>query len=62
MSVLCTLDPAVQSVVSLTAILGVASLIPAQSHTLVEIDNEIIPAVFLVRQLQVKVLCAGSIG
>ena len=55
----------------LTASPGVASLIPAQSHTLVEIDREIIFTVILrpsadlfkkgCCQLQAKV-CAGSIS
>ena len=57
--------------VSLTADPGVASLIPAQSHTFVEIDHEIISTVILLPsaesfkkgccQLQVKV-CARSTG
>ena len=52
---------------SLTADLGLASLIPVQSHTLVEIDHEIISTVILLPsaesfqkgccQLQAKVLC-----
>ena len=51
---------------SLTADLGVASLIPARSHTFVEIDHEIISTVILLLkkvccQLQAKV-CAGSTG
>ena len=56
---------------SLTADPGVASLIPAKSHTLVEIDHEIISTVILLpsadsfkkgcSQLQAKV-CAGSTG
>ena len=55
----------------LTADPGVASLIPARSHTFVEIDHEIISAVILLPsaetfkkgccQLQVKV-CALSTG
>ena len=54
-----------------TADPGVASSIPAQSHTFVEIDHEIISTVILVpsaesfkkvcRQLQAKV-CARSTG
>ena len=57
--------------VSLTADPGVASLIPARSHTFVEIDHEIISTVILLPstesfkkgccQLQVKV-CARSTG
>ena len=56
--------------VSLTADPGVASLIPARSHTLVEIDHEIISTVILLPpaefkkgccQLQAKV-CARSTG
>ena len=56
---------------SLTANPGVASLIPAQSHTFVEIDHEIISTVILLPsaelfkkgccQLQAKV-CARSTG
>ena len=56
---------------SMTADPGVASLIPARSHTFVEIDYEIIPAVILLPsadsfkndccQLQGKV-CAQSTG
>ena len=56
---------------NLTAGPGVASLIPAQSHTFLEIDHEIISMVILLPsaesfkkgccQLQVKV-CARSIG
>ena len=56
---------------SLTADPGVASLIPAGSHTFVEIDHEIISAVILLPsaesfkkgccQLQVKV-CVRSTG
>ena len=55
----------------LTADPGVASLIPVQSHTFVEIDHEIISTVILLPfadsfkkgccQLQAKV-CAGSTG
>ena len=55
----------------LTADPGIASSIPAQSHTLVEIDHEIISTVILLPsaelfkkdccQLQVKV-CAQSTG
>ena len=37
----------VQSVACLTADPGIASLIPAQSHTFVEIDHEIISTVIL---------------
>ena len=57
--------------VSLTADPGVGSLIPARSHTFVEIDHEIISMVILLPptesfkkgccQLQVKV-CARSTG
>ena len=57
--------------VSLTADPGVASLIPAESHTFVEIDHEIISMVILLPsaksfkkgccQLQAKV-CARSTG
>ena len=57
--------------VSLTADKGVASLIPARSHTCVEIDYEIISTVILLTspdsfkkgccQLQAK-LCAQSTG
>ena len=57
--------------VSLTAEPGVASLIPARSHNLVEIDTEIISIVILFPstesfrkgccQLQAKV-CGGSTG
>ena len=56
---------------SLTADLGVASLIPARSHTFAEIDHEIISTVILLPsaesfkedccQLQAKV-CARSTG
>ena len=56
---------------SLTADPGVVSLIPARSHTFVEIDREIIPMVILLPttesfkkgccQLQAKV-CARSTG
>ena len=56
---------------SLTAVLGVASSIPAWSHTFVEIDHEIISTVILLPsaesfkkgccQLQAKV-CARSTG
>ena len=56
---------------SLTADPGVASLIPARSHTFMEIDHEIISTVILLPstksvmkgccQLQVKV-CARSTG
>ena len=56
---------------SLTADPGVASLIPAQSHTFMEIDHEIISTVILLPfaesfkkgcfQLQAKV-CARSTG
>ena len=56
---------------SLTADPGVGSLIPARSHTFVEIDHEIISTVILLpsaesfkkgcRQLQAKV-CARSTG
>ena len=56
---------------SLTANPGVASLIPAQSHTFVEIDHEMISTVILLPsaesfkkgccQLQAKV-CARSTG
>ena len=56
---------------SLTADPGVASLIPARSHTFVEIDHEIISTVILLPsaesfkkgccQLQAKV-CASSTG
>ena len=56
---------------SLTADPGVASSIPARSHTFVEIDHEIISTVILLPsaesfkkgccQLQAKV-CAGSTG
>ena len=56
---------------SLTAEPGVASLIPARSHTFVEIDHEIISTVILLPsaesfkmgccQLQAKV-CSGSTG
>ena len=56
---------------SLTADPGVASLIPARSHTFVEIDHEIISMVILIPspgsfkkgccQLQAKV-CARSTG
>ena len=56
---------------SLAADPGVASLIPAQSHTFVEIDHEIISTVILLPfaesfkkgycQLQAEV-CAGSTG
>ena len=56
---------------SLTADPGVARLIPARSHTIVEIDHEIISTVILLPslesfkkgccQLQVKV-CARSTG
>ena len=56
---------------SLTADPGVASLIPAQAHTFMEIDHEIISTVILLpsdesfkrgcRQLQAKV-CARSTG
>ena len=57
--------------VSLTADPGVASSIPAQSHTFVEINHEMISTIILrpsavsfkkgCSQLQVKV-CAQSIG
>ena len=57
--------------VSLTADPGIASSIPAQSHTFMEIDNEIISTVILLPsaesfkrdccQLQAKV-CARSTG
>ena len=53
--------------VSVTADPGVASWIPAMSHTLVEIDHEIISTVILLPfnkgccQLQAKV-CAQSTG
>ena len=57
--------------VSLTADPGVSSSIPAQDHTFVEIDHEIISTVILLPsaesfkkgccQLQAKV-CAGSTG
>ena len=57
--------------VSLTVDTGVASLIPARSHTFVEIDHEIISMVILLPstesfkkgccQLQAKV-CAQSTG
>ena len=40
-------DPVAQSVGSLTAEPGVASLIPTGSHTLVEIDHEIIYIIIL---------------
>ena len=40
-----------QSVASLTADPGVASLIPAQSHTFVEIDHEIICTVISLNPL-----------
>ena len=56
---------------SLTANAGIASLIPAQSHTFAEIDHEIISTVILLPstesfkkgccKLQAKV-CAGSTG
>ena len=59
------------TVVSLSADPGVASLIPARSHTFVEIDHEIISTVILLPsaesfkkgccQLQAKV-CARSTG
>ena len=71
------LGPSSQSVTclatdaSLTADPGVTSLIPARSHTLVQIDHEIISTVFLLPsaesfkkcccQLQAKV-CARSTG
>ena len=45
---------------SLTADLGVASSIPARSHTFVEIGHEIISTVILL-PLQAKV-CTGSTG
>ena len=41
-----------QSVMSLTADPGVASLIPAQSHTFMEIDHEIISAAILLLLIQ----------
>ena len=44
-------DPIAQSVVSTTADPGVASSIAAQSHTLVEIDHEIISTVILLLPL-----------
>ena len=57
-----------QSVASLIADPGVVSLIPARSHTLLEIDHEIISMAILLLplkkgccQLQAKV-CAGSTG
>ena len=40
---------------SLTADLGVASSIPAQSHTFVEIDNEIISTVILLNSRRIVV-------
>ena len=62
-------DPVAQSVASRTADPGVASLIPAWSHTLVEIEHEIISTVILLlsifkkgcHQLQAKV-CAQRTG
>ena len=45
------LGPLAQSVASLTADPGVASLIPARSHTFVEIDHEIISTVILLLSL-----------
>ena len=59
-----TLGPVVQSVKCLTADPGVESLIPARSHTLVEIDHEIISTIILPSadcQLQAKV-CVQSTG
>ena len=57
--------------IDVTAVPGVASLIPARSHTFAEIDHEIISTVILLpyadsfkkgcRQLQAKV-CARSTG
>ena len=74
---MCVLGSVAQSVTclvtdaSLTADPGVASLIPARSHTFVDIYHEISPTVILFPsaesfkkgccQLQVKV-CAGSTG
>ena len=74
---ICSLGRVAQSVTclatdtSLTADPGVASSIPARSHTLVEIDHEIISTVILLPsaesfkkgccQLQAKV-CARSTG
>ena len=40
-----------QSVASLTVVPGVTSSIPAQSHTLMEIDHEIISMVIILPQL-----------
>ena len=60
-----TLGPVAQSVASPTADPGVASSIPARSHTFVEIDHEIISTVILLLnkkgccQLQAKI-CAYS--
>ena len=44
-------DPVAQSVASVTVDPGVASLIPAWSHTFVEIDHEIISTVILLLPL-----------
>ena len=44
-------DPVAQSVMSLTADRGIASLIPAQSHTFLEIDHEIISMIILLLTL-----------
>ena len=59
------LGPVAQSVASPTADPGVASLIPAWSHTIMVIDHEIISMVILLKkdccQLQEKV-CARSTG
>ena len=52
-----------QLVTSLTADLGVAGLIPAQSHTFVEIDHEIISMVILLPTLiQEGLLSPDEVG
>ena len=51
MSTLTAQGPVVQSVVSPIADPGVMSLIPARSHTFVEIDHEILSTIILLLPL-----------
>ena len=55
-------DPIAQSVVSKTADPGVASSIAAGSHTLMEIDHEIISTLILLPLIQEGLLSVTSKG
>ena len=58
---MCLLGPVAQSVVHPTADPGIASSIPARSHTFVEIDNEMISVVILLLPLIQKGLFSVTI-